>query len=160
MQAAGKTTTGNYGAAYAVTAVDDATISEDTLTRLDGYLDNLAAAATTERTTLTQLIETNATLTANITALTASVASLTAAYTILAAGNNNAPKLSTNKQQPCSSNKKPAYLAVDGYCWTHGYHVKKGHDSASCKDKADGHKDAATRANTMNGSTANKGWDT
>ena len=65
-----------------------------------------------------------------------------------------------NKQQPCSSNKKPAYLVENGYCWTHGYRVKKGHDSASCPAKDEGHKDAATRANTMNGSTANKGWDT
>ena len=56
MLAAGKSTT-TYGAANAVTTVDDDTVSADTLNRLDGYLDNLAAAATTERTTLTQLIE-------------------------------------------------------------------------------------------------------
>ena len=160
MLAAGKSTTSSFGVANAVTAVDDATISDDTLTRLDGYLDNLAAAATTERTTLAQLIENNATLTASVTSLTASVASLTSAYTILAAGNNNAPKLTgSNKQQPRNSDRKPSYLAVDGYCWTHGYRVRKGHDSASCKDKAEGHKDAATRSNTMNGSTANKGWE-
>ena len=146
--------------ANAVTAVDDTTILDDTLTRLDGYLDNLAAAATTERTTLAQLIENNATLTASVTSLTASVASLTSAYAILAAGNNNAPKLTgNNKQQPRSSDRKPSYLAVDGYCWTHGYRVRKGHDSSTCKDKAEGHKDGATRSNTMNGSTANKGWE-
>ena len=164
MLAAGNTTTSSFGAANAVTAVDDATISEDTLTRLDGYLDNLAAAATSEKTTLNQLIENNATLTASITSLTASVASLTSAYAILAAGHNNAPNRNGgtgggSRQQPRSSDRKPSYLAVDGYCWTHGYRVRKGHDSVTCKDKAEGHKDAATRANTMNGSVANKGWE-
>ena len=160
MLAAGKSPT-TYGAANAVTAVEDVAISEDTLTRLDGYLDNLAAAATTERTTLAQLIENNATLTASITSLTASVALLTAAYAILAAGTDKTHKRTgNNKQQPRSSDKKHDYLAPMGYCWTHGYRVKKGHTSATCPDKAKGHKDAATRTNTMNGSTANKGWDT
>jgi hypothetical protein len=162
MLAAGKTSS-SFGAAHAVTAIDDA-ISDVTLTRLDGYLDNLAAAATTERTTLTQLIENNATLTANVTSLTASVASLTSAYAILAAGHNNAPKITGGTgggaHQPRHSDRKPSYLAVNGYCWTHGYRVRKGHDSILCKDKAEGHKDAATRANTMNGSVVNKGWDT
>jgi hypothetical protein len=163
MLAAGKTTTSSFGAANVVTAIDEA-ISDVTLTRLDGYLDNLAAAATTERTTLTQLIENNATLTANVTSLTASVASLTSAYAILAAGRNNAPRITGGTgggtQQQRNGDRKPSYLAVEGYCWTHGYRVRKGHDSANCKDKAGGHKDTATRANTMSGSVANKGWET
>jgi hypothetical protein len=163
MLAAGKTTTSSFGAANVVTAIDEA-ISDVTLTRLDGYLDNLAAAATTERTTLTQLIENNATLTANVTSLTASVASLTSAYAILAAGRNNAPRTTGGTgggtQQQRNSDRKPSYLAVEGYCWTHGYRVRKGHDSANCKDKAGGHKDTATRTNTMGGSVANKGWET
>jgi hypothetical protein len=41
----------------------------------------------------------------------------------------------------------------------HGYWVKKGHDSNTCKDKAEGHKDVATQANTMGGSNGNKGWE-
>jgi hypothetical protein len=45
------TSTGNT--AHAVTY--DATLQPDTLNRLDGYLDNLAAAATNDRTTLSQL---------------------------------------------------------------------------------------------------------
>ena len=156
--ASGKTI-GPQGSANAVTPVtEDVDLGPDTFARLDGYLDNLAAAATNEKSTLAQLIENNATLTANVSSLTASVASLTAAYTLLAAG--KAPtNTAKNTQQPRSSDKKPSYLAVGGYCWTHGYRVRKGHGSATCKDKAEGHKDAATRANTMNGSAANKGWD-
>ena len=62
MLAAG-TSGGTAHAAMAVQSAEDA-ITPETFARLDGYLDNLAAAATTERTTLTQLIENNATLTA------------------------------------------------------------------------------------------------
>jgi hypothetical protein len=135
-------------------------ITPETMAKLDGYLDNLAAAATTEKTTLNQLIENNATLTANVTSLTASVAALTAAYATLSAGKPTAPPAVLPATTPQQRNtKKPDYLAVGGYCWMHGYHVKKGHDSTTCRDKAPGHKDVATRANTMNGSTNNKGWD-
>ncbi len=89
-----------YGAANAVTAVTPAEepIAPDTFAHLNGYLDNLAAAATTEKTTLAQLIENNATLTASITSITASVASLTTAYTILATGSDkphNTPTTNT-----------------------------------------------------------------
>ena len=91
MLAAGATS--STGLANAVTGGNHPTISQDTFARLDGYLDNLAAATTNQRTTLTQLVENNATLTANIATLTASVASLTAAYTILATAKDNQLRL-------------------------------------------------------------------
>ena len=135
---------------------DDATITPDTFTRLDGYLDNLAAAASTECTTLAQQIENNATLMANVTSLTASFASLTAAYTMLAASSPRAPAV----PMPPQSNRRPNGGAQrGGYCWMHGCRVRVGHDSRTCNNKAAGHKDEATRANTMNGCTDNKGWD-
>ena len=149
---------GNAGTAHAAMAVEQVEdpITPETFARLDGYLDNLAAAATTERTTLTQLIENNASLTASVTSLTASVASLTAAYALLAAGKASNSTATTPTTGASRTRAKPA---VNGYCWTHGFRVKVGHDSATCKHKGEGHKDAATRANTMNGSNANKGWD-
>ena len=157
MLAAGATS--STGLANAVTGGDDLTISPDTFARLDRYLDNLAAAATNERTTLTQLIENNATLTANIATLTASVASLTAAYTILAATKDNLPAAPGRQCNNTTNANQPSYLAVGGYCWTHGYQVWKGHDSATCRAKVEGHNDGATWANIMNGSMANKGWE-
>jgi hypothetical protein len=42
------------------------------------------------------------------------------------------------------------------YCHTHGYIVADEHTSTTCNAKADGHKDTATRSNTMGGSTCNK----
>eukprot|EP00804_Cyclotella_cryptica_P001877 CCRYP_019350-RA/>CCRYP_019350-RA protein AED:0.46 eAED:0.46 QI:0/-1/0/1/-1/1/1/0/173 len=71
--------------ANAQIAEDDVHLIEGTFARLVGYLDNLAAAATSERTTLQSLMEANAALVANVIALTTSMASLTAAYTTLVA---------------------------------------------------------------------------
>ena len=42
------------------------------------------------------------------------------------------------------------------YCWTHGYRVGNKHTSETCQNKAPGHQDRATHANTMGGSQANK----
>jgi len=47
-----------------------------------------------------------------------------------------------------------------GYCHTHGYRVHASHTSAKCKKKKRGHKNEATRADTMGGSNKNKGWET
>jgi hypothetical protein len=124
MLAAGAT--GTTGSANEVTGGDDPTLTANTFTRLDEYLDNLAAAATNERTTLAQLIENNATLTTSIATLTASVASLTAAYTILAAAKDNQPAPPGRKRNNTTNDNRPSYLAVGGYCWTHGYQVQKG----------------------------------
>ncbi len=45
-----------------------------------------------------------------------------------------------------------------GYCWTHGYKVKKGHNSKTCKTRGEGHQESATRSNIMGGNEANKTW--
>eukprot|EP00804_Cyclotella_cryptica_P003921 CCRYP_016106-RA/>CCRYP_016106-RA protein AED:0.11 eAED:0.25 QI:0/0/0/1/0.2/0.16/6/0/1395 len=148
--------------ANALIAEDDVHLTEGTFARLDGYLDNLAAAATTERTTLQSLTEANAALVANLTALTTSVAGLTAAYTSLAAVQHASVPPGTATQQPrrTRANTRPLTTLPampGGYCWTHGFRVREGHSSATCANKAEGHKDTATRANTMGGSMVNKG---
>jgi hypothetical protein len=148
------------GRAHAV-ATD---IRADTFDKLDGYLDNLANAATHEKSTLASLVEANATLTASNATLTTSYSALSAAYVILAAkagGSNptNGNADTRNNRRRNRGTDKPQVFAADGYCWTHGYKVGLKHTSATCNSKADGHKDGATRANTMNGSTANKGWN-
>ena len=54
---------------------------------------------------------------------------------------------------------RPGFNGIDqgGYGWTHGYNVHpEGHKISYCRSKADGHKDCATRANTMGGSTYGK----
>jgi hypothetical protein len=34
----------------------------------------------------------------------------------------------------------------------------KGHNSKTCKTRTEGHKEEATRSNTMGGSNTNKNW--
>lgn len=157
--ASGSTSMDTPGRAHVVTT-DASLVTPDTFERLDGYLNNLANAATQERTTLTQLVENNASLTASVATLTASVAALTAAYTLLSKG--HAPAVMTAPVASGSARTRPPRLqqfAVNGYCWTHGYKVGKTHSSATCTARAVGHKVTATRANTMGGSSLNKGWD-
>jgi hypothetical protein len=129
------------------------TITPDVFSRLDGYLDNLASAATTKRTTLNQLVETNVSLTTTIATLTASVTALTAAYTLIA--NKAAPAALPPKSGTPAARPKVG-LDPNGYCWTHGYRVTLGHNSSTCTNQKEGHQLAASRANTMGESARNK----
>ncbi len=133
-------------------ATESTGISTNELDKLDGYLDNLANAATRESSTLRDLADANACNAASIKGITASIAQLTAAYYKLAGKKPPTAPPATER------NNKRNYQ-VGGYCWTHGYKVGLKHTSATCKSQDDGHKEAATRANTMGGSSNNKGWD-
>jgi hypothetical protein len=44
-------------------------------------------------------------------------------------------------------------LSERTYCWTHGSSNNRRHTSATCKNKAPGHRDDATATNTLGGST-------
>ncbi|EEC45165.1 predicted protein [Phaeodactylum tricornutum CCAP 1055/1] len=46
------------------------------------------------------------------------------------------------------------------YCWTHGTSKNRRHTSATCKNKAPGHRDDATATNTLGGSTKERGTAT
>ena len=159
-----------HAAANAITAVSTAPTRQDSTTAtLDAYLDNLANAASQESTQLgkmavqlndmgTQLLSIN---TAMLT-LTQAINNLTGTRGNNSGNNNNRGRnnnRSNNNNNNNNNNIRTNY-AANGYCWTHGYKVGTNHSSATCTNKAEGHKDAATRANTMNGSTANRGWDT
>ena len=148
------------GGAHAVTGTeyDPTTIPQDTYDKLDGYLNNIAAAATNDGKLLERMVESNTCLASYVTSLTASVASLTAAYTLLA--NKITPEATQRPQKMQQKRPERVKAAANGYCWTHGFRVREGHTSATCTGKAEGHKNTATRANTMGGSNANKGWDT
>ena len=144
------------GGAHSITALTLALLTSSTYMQLDGYLHNLANTAMQDKTTLVELVAAKVSLTASVATLTTNLANLTAAYSILA--NEKAPPTqpaATRSGQPHGSG---AYT-VGGYCWAHGFHVHKNHSSATCKHKADGHKDCTTCTNTMNRSTANKGWE-
>ena len=116
-----------------------------TMDRLESALDNLALAATNDKTVLEQLTAANL-------ALTSTVATLTATNKKLA---DKAKSVT-----PGTPRKVTKHLRPGNYCWTHGHRVSKDHTSATCGNKAAGHKDDATLSNMMGGSEKdNKGWD-
>ncbi len=140
-------------------AATESTGISSELDKLDGYLDNLANAATRESSTLRDLVDSNASCTASLKGLTASIAQLTAAYHTLAGKKPPNTPTATPSATPASARNNKRNYAIRGYCWTHGYKVGIKHTSATCLAKAAGHMDLANRADTIDGSTNNKGWD-
>jgi hypothetical protein len=53
------------------------------------------------------------------------------------------------RQQAASS--RPTMLS---YCWTHGHTKNKAHNSRTCTNKAEGHREDATAANNLGGATS------
>ena len=122
----------------------------DSMDRFGSALDNLALAATNDKTVLEQLTAANLALTGTIATLTATNKTLADKARAGTAGTLRPPGT------PGKGTRNPHR---GNYCWTHGHRVSKEHTSATCFNKAAGHKDDATRANTMGGSENDKGWD-
>ena len=72
---------------------------------------------------------------------------------ILAQQNTQATPIQRTGNRPRANkgNKDP-----QGYCWTHGYTVRQGHNSTTCRNKAPGHQATATRDDTMGGAQVGK----
>jgi hypothetical protein len=70
---------------------------------------------------------------------------------------DNSANFADTANQPCQPPIRHSIIPNNkNYCHTHGYIVADQHTSATCNGKADGHKDTATRDNTMGRSTCNK----
>jgi regulator of replication initiation timing len=63
------------------------------------------------------------------------------------------------KKGSSTRSARPPHTENTNYCWTHGYRVAHDHDSKTCKNKADGHKDDAIRKNPLGGSLRGKPAD-
>lgn len=121
-------------------------------------LDTLALAAVQKNETLEQLIKINEMKEITLKNLMAQ----------LAAEKNNLLQTLGHHQQSRIENWGKQYFwrgsstaskwNPNGYCWSHGYKVTKNHNSNTCRTRKDGHKEEATRANTMGGSTENINW--
>ena len=120
-------------------------------------LENLSTATQSDRATVENMSKTIADLTLQLgqenmklTEAQSSIATLTS-------------KLAKTGTIPNRSNTSPNgpnnRLQKDGYCWSHGYKITKGHSSSNCENKKSGHMTADTRSDTMGGKLYNKGWD-
>jgi hypothetical protein len=123
--------------------------------RLGTALNNLALVAANNMTVLQQLMVANLALTALVTMLTAANKKLAEALAKAKGGPAPAAMPST-PGAACSTNSP----FPSNYCWTHGHRCSQHHTSATCGNKAKGHKDMARTSNMMGGSDANKGWNT
>jgi hypothetical protein len=135
--------------------------------RLKTALNNLALAATNNTAVLQQLIAANLALTATIMLLTATNKKLvdvatrrggTPAATPGQGGTLAATQAATPVATSASicATRKPC---PRNYCWTHHHCVSKHHTSATCANKAPGHRDDATASNTFGGSNKDKNWN-
>jgi hypothetical protein len=116
-------------------------------------LDNLALAAANNTTVLQQLTAVNLALTTSNATLTAVNKKLSEALAKVPATTPRPPGMPGTPRGP----NKPF---PGNYCWTHGHRISQHHTSATCGNKAEGHKNAASASNTMGDSKADKGWNT
>jgi hypothetical protein len=115
-------------------------------------LDNLALAATNNTAVLQQLTAANL-------APTSTIAMLTATKKLVDTAAKTPSRGSATLTASSKNSRSTKNLFPGNYCWTHGHRCSEQHMSATCGNKAPGHKDEATCSNTMGGSEKNKGWD-
>jgi hypothetical protein len=128
--------------------------------QMDSSQDNLAIATIQKNTTIKNLVATNAMPAKAIADFQLSIAQMRAAGVPNShAPTAPAPLMGAHVCPSHWSNNKPAWDKV-GYCWTHSYKVKIGHNSSTCLSRKTGHQLGATQANIMGGSTYNAGYPT
>ena len=118
-------------------------MSTGTIDHLYGYLDNLASVATASKcSTLTQLIECNASLTKSYEALMVAYNALAKKPAPVAA----ATKGTSNKNK---ARPEPTY-SLEGHCWSNSYKVVATTcNSLTCNYKNEGHQVGVTHANMI-----------
>ncbi len=124
-----------------------------TIGLLETAHDNLALAATNNTAIFQQLTAANLALTTTVTILTATNKKLVDAAARAKGGGTSAVTLTT----PARGVWATQTPFPGNYCWTHGHRCNEHHTSATCSNKAMGHRDDATASNTMGGSTRDKG---
>jgi hypothetical protein len=127
-------------------------------------LDNLANASIQKIATIDNLVATNATFSKAIQDIQRTLATMMTTHTPAPGAPTRAhPGQPTGENLPARpphwAPVKPAWDRT-GYCWSHGFKVKMGHNSCTCTSCKTGHQAGATRTNTMGGSTFNASWPT
>ena len=119
-------------------------------------LANLDTAMAAESQAVAELSISNVTLTHELRTATATITKLQQRLALCeCAPTPRTGKKGQEKRQQNPS-RKFTPLDPDGYCWSNGYNVSRGHNGASCYNTPPGNHSAATRADPMGGSTKNK----
>lgn len=146
--------TGGEFSANAATKNNDDKLANQMITSLN----NLAMAAVQKTETLERLVQINEMKETTIKNLMSQLAAEKAASTKLLDIIQNAGLQTGGRNSSGGGSGKESKWDPKGYCWTHTYEVTKNHSSMTCKTRNNGHKQEATRANTMGGSTENINW--
>ena len=119
-------------------------------------LANLATETAADRQAVAELSISNAMLTHELRTATATIATLQQRLASCMCAPTPRTGKKGQKQHQQNSRREFMPLDPDGYCWSHGYHVSRGHNGSSCYNTLLGHQIAATRADPMGGSTKHK----
>ena len=139
-------------------------VRDEMVEQMGEAFDNLAMAATAKNDTIESMVKSISDLTTANKQLTAANQTLTQQLKVALEGNNrgNGGGSGGTSGGGSSTGKKefPAWSDPNAYCFTCGYKLRTGHDSANCPKAKDnpGHKTEATRANPMGGSLRCAGW--
>ena len=123
---------------------------------------NLATLTAADRQAVSELYISNATLTHELRAETETIATLQqrpvscACTTTPQKGAKGQQRRPANQQRQHNPSRDFTSLDKYGYCWSHGYHISKGHNGASCYNTLPGHQSTATRADPIGGGTKHK----
>ena len=120
---------------------------------------NISTATQSDRTTVANMSNTITELTLQLGQASAKFAE---AHSSIATLNSKLAQTWTRPNLPPTITPGPIDMTLmekDGYCWSHGYKMKKVHNSTTCRFQKQGHMTEATRSNTMGGTTRNKGWE-
>jgi hypothetical protein len=133
--------TGYQAANHAQLNLQDALMSEQS-----EALSMLASASFTDRTTLSQLVSSNAQLAA-LAAANEIIRNLRAG----ARTSGGSGTATTTRSAPSATPLARPATNNENYCWSHGYQIHEYHTSMTCKRRAAGHHEAATKTNNMGG---------
>ncbi len=119
------------------------------------YIARLAGASIANNDAVTNMREAGKSKDAKLALMAKKISQLTTAIAKLTANKENEPKDPNNNCRRRTVEQMTKLCNMGGYCHTHGYHpIGATHDSASCVyKKKEGHKDAATWSNRLEGST-------
>ena len=128
----------------------------DIMDALVGSLDNLALAATSDKTAVQHLTVANLALTTSVSTLMAANKKLTNTV----ARFNLPPNLrSGGGGRGGNSDQRPTSTTVWGnYCWSHEYKVSHNSKTCGLTGRKPGHDELATVADTKGGVKYNKDW--
>jgi hypothetical protein len=125
--------------------------------KIKDYIAKIASASITNNNAVANMRKANKSKDSKLTAMAPQIKQLTAAIAKLSRINKpNNKNVDPNKNHGCHTIEQMTKLQNMGaYFHTHDFHpASPTHDSATCKyKKKDGHQDAATWSNHLNGST-------